>query len=263
MTEKDRIDAILAGSAGDLDQFAEVIAFIESVDTVNDGLVTDLTANTGASIDSLEVYAAAVSSDLGQEATARGAADANLNASVDSLELIVSGDAADADASIDSLETLAGTIQADVNTNEADADASIDSLETYASAVSSDLASEISATNDDVTAITVSIDSLEVATGGNVTDINSSIDSLEDMVTYLEQGGTILSGSQFSVGTQVAFGAGDDLLVFINGHNIHKSGTIEGNSEGYDTVDGTTFNLVSIGYNIDAEDHVTVLGHRA
>ncbi len=83
------------------------------------------------------------------------------------------------------------------------------------------------------------------------------------MVTYLEQGGTILSGSQFSVGTQVAFGAGDDLLVFINGHNIHKSGTIEGNSEGYDTVDGTTFNLVSIGYNIDAEDHVTVLGHRA
>ena len=46
-------------------------------------------------------------------------------------------------------------------------------------------------------------------------------------------------------------------------HNIHKNGTIDGVTEGYETVDGITFDLVSIGYDIDATDHVTVIAKRA
>ena len=54
----------------------------------------------------------------------------NANASIDSLETATGGDTTALLASVDSLEALAGTIQSDVDDNEADADASIDSLET-------------------------------------------------------------------------------------------------------------------------------------
>ena len=188
------ISNMLSGSSLDLDTFAEIVSFVESVDTVNDGLVSDLTTNTGASIDSLEV--------------------------------VVSGLSGGSEASIDSLEIF-----------EDAAIASIDSLETA-------LGNEITATDNEVNAINASIDSLE----------------LYDLV--FEQGGTVGSTTQFTLGQPVKFGVNDDLLVFINGHNIHKNGVVEGATEGYETADGVTFDLISIGYDIDATDHVTVVGIR-
>lgn len=141
------------------------------------------------------------------------------------------------EASVDSLETQVGGVASDLSDYEGDTDTSIDSLETA-------LTSEISTTDSEITAINASINSLE----------------LYDLV--FEQGGTVASTTQFTVNTAVKFGANDDLLVFINGHNIHKNGSIEGAVEGYQTADGQTFELVSIGYDIDASDHVTVIGIR-
>ena len=135
---------------------------------------------------------------------------------------------------------------------------------------SQELAAEITATNGDVTNINASVDSLETAltaeistTGGEITAINASIDSLELYDLVFEQQGNVASTTQFTVNAPVKFGSNDDLLVFINGHNIHKNGTIEGTTEGYQTADGATFDLVSIGYDIDVTDHVTVVGIRA
>ena len=204
------ISNMLSGSSLDLDTFAEIVSFVESVDTVNDGLVSSLTANTGASIDSLEVQVTGLTGGSG---------------------------------------------------------ASIDSLEIYVDGISSDLAAEITATNGDVTAINASVDSLETAlsseistTDGEITAINASINSLELYDLVFEQGGNVASTTEFTLATPVKFGANDNLLVFINGHNIHKNGSIEGAVEGYETADGATFTLVSIGYDIDVADHVTVVG---
>ena len=258
---------MLSGSTLDLDTFAEIVSFVESVDTVNDGLVSDLTSVTGASIDSLETQVSGLSG--GSEAsidsleTLVGVVQSDVDqneldadASIDSLETLAGAAAVkvDVDASIDSLETLAGLIQSDVDQNELDADASIDSLETA-------LGNEISATNTDVTDLSASIDSLEGAAAVKV-DVDASIDSLEQMVTYSEQGASVTGPDTFMVGTPIAFSAQDDLLVFINGHNIHRTSSVEGLSEGYETLDGQNFNLINIGYNIDVTDHVVVMAHR-
>ena len=82
------------------------------------------------------------------------------------------------------------------------------------------------------------------------------------MVTYSEQGASVTGPDTFMVGTPIAFSAQDDLLVFINGHNIHRTSSVEGLSEGYETLDGQNFNLINIGYNIDVTDHVVVMAHR-
>ena len=84
------------------------------------------------------------------------------------------------------------------------------------------------------------------------------------MVTYSHRFGTVTGATSFSLAVPFAFGAGDDLLVFINGHNIHPVTGVEGDpTHGYSTVDGQNFTLNNIGYNIDAEDEVYVTGHRA
>ena len=98
-----RVDAILDGATTDLDQFAEVIAYVNSIDTVGDLDLTNALAVVNASIDSLESVDSAISADLSAEILATGGEISDLQDSVNALE--------DADvvinASIDSLETLA------------------------------------------------------------------------------------------------------------------------------------------------------------
>jgi hypothetical protein len=118
------------------------------------------------------------------------------------------------------------------------------------------------ATDAELGTISTALSAEISTTDGEITAINASIDSLELYDLVFEQAGTVASGAQFTLNTPVKFGVNDDLVVFINGHNIHKNGTFEGVAEGYETADGATFDLVSIGYTIDAEDHVTVIGIR-
>ena len=67
VTEKNRIDAILDGSTVDLDQFAEVVAYVQSLDTFDDNFLVNKLA----------------SSDL---------RDSRLEGSVDSLEIALAGE---------------------------------------------------------------------------------------------------------------------------------------------------------------------------
>jgi len=156
--ERLRIDNILSSADVDLDQFVEVVSYIDGLDLENDNIFVAYQSATDASIDSLEV---ALSTEI--EAT---------NSDVIRIDAALAAEEGRAiekegfiDDSIDSLEVALSTeIEA---TN-----AEVSSLEVALSA-------EIEATNTDVNGINASIDSLELAAAGDFAAVNASIDSLE------------------------------------------------------------------------------------
>jgi len=255
------ISNILDIPGTDLDQFSEMVTFVKSVDTVNDGLLSDFIGVANASVDSLEVVASTAITERG-----------DIVASIDSLELATGGNTAALEASVDSLEDvdtdLAGDIQ-DVE-NELQnyvlaANASIDSLELVDAALSAEIATNASDIGDNGVAIgdlQASVDSLETAEDNAI----ASIDSLETVTIglatddlRLHQFGTVVTPTQFTILNAVDVTPTADTLVFINGHNIHVE--TEG-LDGWSSPDGLTFNLAGIGYNIDAEDHIYVVAPR-
>ena len=94
----------------------------------------------------------------------------------------------------------------------------------------------------------------------DVTSIDSKLTDLTTADTRLHQLGTFVSPTSFTVPLAVGVSATTDILVFINGHNIHVES--EG-VDGWNSANGQTFNLVGIGYDIDAEDHIYVVAPRA
>ena len=129
--ERDRIDNMLSSADVDLDQFVEVVSYIDGLDLENDnifisreGFVDDRLGELNDSVDSLEVA-------LSTEIEATNADVTGINNSIDSLEI--------------ALENGSGALVD-----------SVDSLETALSA-------EIEATNADFLAVNASVDSLEVA----------------------------------------------------------------------------------------------------
>jgi hypothetical protein len=151
--ETARVDAILLASTADKDSFAEIVTLINSVDTDNDDALAAVIIDLNAEI-------AATNADILAAATARGV----IQADVDANE--VSSDASFASASNDrglirtqyaaadaalqaSLNTEVanimgdlGLVQADVDGNEADADASFVAASTDRALVRTELAAE-------------------------------------------------------------------------------------------------------------------------
>ena len=202
----DAVSAILAGSDADLDQFAEVIAYVDSLDTADGGALT-------AQIASLETVVSTNSSSDVVLSTALSAEIAATDADVDSIDAVllsVGGDAAIV-------------------------------------AVSDALSVEIADTNDDVDSIDLRASNIEDDVAANSAN-----------TVYAHQLGTFRTNTTFALAQGLRFGNNDDLLVFINGHNIHKQ--IGEGSDGYATVNGVDFTLASIGYDIDANDHIYVTG---
>lgn len=185
-----RVDAILNGSTADLDQFAEVIAYVNSVDTVGDLDLTNALAVVNASIDSLEAVDTAISNALSTEIETTDGEISDLQDSVDALE------AADVviNASIDSLETMA--------------------VDSFAAG-------------------------LRIHQMGTVTSSAAN------------------SGGTFTLATAVDSSDDADCVVFVNGKNEQLK--LAGNSNGWTSADGVTFELTGIGYAIDAEDEIYVI----
>ena len=268
------VSAIVAGADVNLDQFAEVIAYVNSLDSADDnflagqvssinlrisndedGLIAEIAATNGdvSSIDlkqtsqddrmaDMEAYDVALSGELAAEIVAT-------NADVDSIDLVLTGVGTTAYTDAVSAE-LAAEIRA-TNTE-------VTSLDTYIDDVSADLAAEIVATNADVASLAL-VDA-----------------ALEGQTTYLKLGGLPASPTSFRLQTGVKFGTNDDLSVFINGLEVHQTGiayvdgvggefeaAVEATTEGYNTVDGMTFTLVGIGYDLEADDHIHVIGVQA
>ena len=227
-----RVDAILNGADVDLDQFAEVIAYVNSVDTVGDLDLTNALAVVNASIDSLETVDTAISTALATEISTTNGEIKVLQDAVSSLDAFEDL----AIASIDSLELLAGG-------------STIADLQSDLDAVSDALATEISTTN------------------GEVSDLQDSVDALEAADVMLHQEGTVTAIDTFSLVAPVRFGINDDIHVHVNGHTIKPVSLVDGeaapNDHGWISADGRTFNFVGIGYDIDAEDVVYVQAIKA
>ena len=227
-----RVDAILNGADVDLDQFAEVIAYVNSVDTVGDLDLTNALAVVNASIDSLEDVDTAISTALATEISTTNGEIKVLQDAVSSLDAFEDL----AIASIDSLELLAGG-------------STIADLQSDLDAVSDALATEISTTN------------------GEVSDLQDSVDALEAADVMLHQEGTVTAIDTFSLVAPVRFGINDDIHVHVNGHTIKPVSLVDGeaapNDHGWISADGRTFNFVAIGYDIDAEDVVYVQAIKA
>jgi hypothetical protein len=83
-TEKGRIDAILSGSSVDLDTFKEVVDFVNSIDLTNDNALLAAVTNIGADISTL-------SGNLVSEIQRATAAEAGLQAQINSASFSVNG----------------------------------------------------------------------------------------------------------------------------------------------------------------------------
>ena len=172
------------------------------------------------------------------------------------------------DASIDALQVLA-TAAASLNVVQ---DASIDALQVN----HSNQQQQIDALQDSTVLQDDSIDALQAAD----VVIDASIDSLEILAaaamngsTYIKQGGLVSAADTFRILQAVKITSSDDLLVFVNGLEIHPvgikinsggemGGAQAATSEGY-TVTGTTFTVANLGYDLEGDDHVHVVGVKA
>jgi len=239
-----------------------MVSFVQSVDTVNDGLLSGFISVANASVDSLETVASTAITERGR-----------LVASIDSLELVTGGNTTALEASVDSLEAVDTGLADDIQTVQDNLDdyaswtnASVDSLEAVDDALSLEIAGNASDISDN---------------GAAIGDLQSSVDSLELIdaalsgeiagnATYVKQGAQPVSPTTARFNTAIRIGASDDVAVYINGHEIHPVGIVinqendfesapVSTTEGY-TIIGTTVTFVNIGYDLEPTDHVHVRG---
>ena len=162
VTEKGRVDAILASADADKDSFAEIVSLINAVDTENDNAFASFVLRTDKSIDSLEN----VDADLQSQITSNDTDISELKGDVTSLDTRVLGVEGDLTA-----ETERATLRED--------------------AIEGALNAEIAATNADFINVNKSIDSLEaVDTGfaGDVTSLDTRVLGVEgDLATEINR----------------------------------------------------------------------------
>jgi len=267
-TEKGRIDAILELiDGGDVDNFAEVVSLIGSVDTENDQVFSGFALRTDKSVDSLEVALTAeinstdaeqiaqdasinsleaadtaLSSAIEEEARLRAAADVELGSRITANDT----DNANLTLSVNSLEVVDGELAGDIT-----------SLDTRVLGVEGDLADEITRAGSVEAALSAELSAEIATTNGEVNVINASIDSLEVAVeeggTYLRQTALFTAVNLFKIPQAVAFGANDDLTVYVNGVFVDFTCNA-----------GTDIDFTGLlAYDVDAKDKVQVMGIQA
>ena len=147
--EKGRIDAILAGSDVDLDQFAEIVSFVEGIDLANDNSLLAAVTQINSDIDAEETRAmaaeATLTSDLADEVAARELAISTEEAARIAGDAQLSSDLADlqsyVDTTVDSaIATLTSDLAAETAARIADVDAEEARAMAAEAALSSDLA---------------------------------------------------------------------------------------------------------------------------
>jgi len=266
-TEKGRIDAILELADADKDSFAEIVSLIGEVDTENDQAFSAFAIRTDKSVDSLEVALTAeinstdaeqiaqdasinsleaadtaLSSAIEEEARLRAAADVELGSRITANDT----DNANLTLSVNSLEVVDGELAGDIT-----------SLDTRVLGVEGDLADEITRAGSVEAALSAELSAEIATTNGEVNVINASIDSLEVAVeeggTYLRQTALFTAVNLFKIPQAVAFGANDDLTVYVNGVFVDFTCNA-----------GTDIDFTGLlAYDVDAKDKVQVMGIQA
>ena len=234
-TQSTAIAAILDGASTDLDQFAEVVAYVNSVSSTGD---LDLTSFIATSNANDSTHSTAIVGLLGDVAALEAVDSTQSSAIAANAGAITSND-----GDIKELQELMSANDLDNVT-----------LHTESSVQSTAIAANLSA----IGVINGSVDSLESIDSL----LSAEIAALEGVVAagdkMLHEVGSFVSLTAFEIGAAVKVGANDDVNVHINGHNIKKavSAGIEskGYANGWSSTDGLTFQFWNIGYDLEASD---------
>jgi len=187
-TEKGRIDAILLASDADKDSFAEIVSLINGVDTSNDNAFAGYVLSNNASVDSLEL---AITGDFNSIDTrsldlenALSAEISATNADVTSIDLAIAAEHSHHTAAEVSLENALSAEISATNSDfvrvEANLTNEIESLTTYVIDEVTSIDNAASALSTEVVNEVASIDTRLGSVSG---DLVSSVDSLEVALT--------------------------------------------------------------------------------
>ena len=244
-TERARIDALLLNSTDALDTFAEIEAFITSLDTTDiSGLSAAISTGDANTLSSAKVYADTAEADaLSAAKVYTDGREVLINAAFSDADVVIDGRARGyADGALSDAKVYADTAEAD-----AIATASADATAKANAAVSDAKVYADTAEADALSAAKVYADVIDA-------DLQAQIDNLSG-VSSQEEIATFVSTTSFR--TLAAYNLASHVVVFVNGLQIHEAG--EG-TEGWESLDGTNFTVKGLGYDLEADDHIVVSG---
>jgi len=272
-----RVTTLLAGKTEALDTFGEIRGFIEALSTEDVTTIEAISTAVSNDVVHAAAIATGISVAIANDTLAQGYADdaqtaAEATAAQNAIEALaivnlandqaaveaeVAAQAAadqaviDAQAVINLAISVKTATEGYADTAEADAVASAksysDGLATNYDAAGSAAAALSAAKSDASAKDAVILSTLR----GEIADLGA-IDKLEQ-----------LAGGITAAGFKVVEAVSDenfDILVFVNGLQIHRSSE---SVDGFSTADGSEFIVSGLGYDLDAEDHVVVIGSRA
>jgi len=261
-----RVTTLLAGKTEALDTFGEIKTFIDGL--AAEDVTTIAAISTAVSND--VVHAAAISTGIsvaidndtlaqGYADTAQAAAEKTAaDAAAEALVIVEAADVAaaeqavvDAQAVIDLAVALRASTNSYADTAEADAIAS-------AKSYTDGLASNYDASGSAAAALTAAKSDASAKDAVILSTLRGEIADL-GAIDKLEQ----LAGGITAAGFRVVEAISDenfDILVFVNGLQIHRSSATV---DGFSTSNGSDFIVTGLGYDLDSEDHVVVIGARA
>ena len=181
------VAGILAGADVNMDNFSEVVSYINSVDAASDlDLVNELASvdtrfgsvdarftsgdtrfgNLEGDVSSLEVIDSAISNALAAEISTTDAEVGSLEVIDSAVSNALAAEISTTDAEVGSLEVIDSAISNALATEISTTDAEVSSLEVIDSAISNALAAEISTTDGEISDLQDSVDSLESQLNG-------------------------------------------------------------------------------------------------
>ena len=252
-----RVTTLLAGKTEALDTFGEIRTFIEALSTED---VTTIEAiSTAVSND--VVHAAAISTGISVAIANDTLAQGYATTAQAAAAALVIVEAADAEAAAQAIEDAQAVINLAVsvkNATEGYADTAEADAIASAKSYTDGLASNYDASGSAAAALTAAKSD---ASAKDAVILSTLRDEIADLgaIDKLEQ----LAGGISAAGFRVAEAVSDenfDILVFVNGLQIHRSSETV---DGFSTSNGSDFIVRGLGYDLDAEDHVVVIGSRA
>ena len=223
------IAAITDIQGTDLDQFSEVIAYVNSVSSTGDLDLTNFMATSNANdsthstaIAALQAVDSTQSTAIAANASAIGSNDADIKDLQDAMT------ANDADNVV---------------------------LHTESSVQSTAIAANLAS----IGALENSVDSLESIDSLLSAEIAALDTKLDEGDKMLHQEGTFVDIVRFTLPFEVRFGTNDDIHVHVNGHTIKPfvgelSDEARNTDHGWFTADGRNFEFINIGYDLEVDD---------
>ena len=162
-TEKARIDAILGGSTVDLDQFAEVVSFVQSIDLTND--------------DALLNAVIGIEESISDEVAERQAADSAIENSISSLESNINSE----------LSTLSNSL----NTEISDRISAIETVEANIVELTETLDTAILTINDSINGVILDLDAEVTRATAAEGVLQTNIDTEKARIDAILQGSDV------------------------------------------------------------------------